>query len=462
MPPFEEDQLSSEEMTLISSWIGRGGSADLKYSDLDISDPAITIIDKLIADSKTNRWSGLPDISDEELAELSSNYIRILRLYNRSDALQVIVYAHKNYESTGVSRLKSIAENIIELNFSGIQVQDYELNLIGLCQNLEKLNLSNTGLNDEGLNNLKNLEKLIELKIYNSNISDKALDQIANYPELSSLYVYNTDLTQDGIDRLARARSGIFIMKDASEAKDFKSVLPSPSVDPRIYFFLGSARIKLNHPLKDINLYYTTDGSIPDETSEKAFDSLEFDKSAVLKFFATRSGWEPSQVDSMNIYKTIRQPDNYILKNQPNKRFIGRGVSLLFDKEKGTGNFGDSTWMAFREESFVLNAEWEEGVTIKSVILSTMVNTDPYLFPPELIRIKGGMDKSDMQVLALEYPEKLEKRAGRHFRFLESKFDPVAIRYLEIVVQPLQRIPMWHPGKGEKGWFFIDEVVVEQ
>ncbi|MGD9328659.1 MAG: hypothetical protein PVH48_06790, partial [Cyclobacteriaceae bacterium] len=69
--------------------------------------------------------------------------------------------------------------------------------------------------------------------------------------------------------------------------------------------------------------------------------------------------------------------------------------------------------------------------------------------------------RSDMRLLARLDPEKLEERADRHFRFFECSFDPVTIRYLEIEVQPLQRIPMWHPGKGEKGWFFIDEVVIQ-
>ncbi len=461
MPPAEEEQLSGDELTLISSWISHGASADLKFSDLDISDPGYAIVDKLIADSKNYRWSDLPDISDDEIDKLSSNYIRIMQLYNRSNALQVIVFPHKNYESSKITRLKSIADNIIELNFSGIPIQNHELDFIGLCQNLEKLNLSNTAVDDEAVNKIKKPGKLIELKIYNSNISDKALDWIAEYPELSDLYVYNTDITEAGINRLTSTKSALSIIKNAKEAEDFKSVLPPPTVNPRIYFFSESARVKLNHPLQDIEVFYTTDGSMPDKSSEKAVDSLGFDKSLKLKFYADRSGWEPSPIDSMNLFKTIRPPDSFILQNKPSPRFTGRGELLLFDKEKGSGNFSDSTWMAFREGSFILNGEWEESVNIESVVLSSMVHTDPYLFPPESIKIRGGIDKSDMRVLALMNPEKLEKREDGHFRFFECKFDPVSIRYLEIVVQPLHRIPMWHAGKGEKGWFFIDEVIFQ-
>jgi hypothetical protein len=30
--------------------------------------------------------------------------------------------------------------------------------------------------------------------------------------------------------------------------------------------------------------------------------------------------------------------------------------------------------------------------------------------------------------------------------------------YIELRVQPLPNLPAWHPGKKEKGWFFVDEV----
>jgi len=462
MPPLDEEQLTDDEMILISDWISLGAPTDLDFNDLEITEPSYTIIEKLIADSRSHRWASLPDISDNEIDKLSSNYIRLIRFYNRSGALQVIVYPHKNYESSGISGLKPIAENIIELNFSGIPIKNQELEFIDLCRNIEKLNLSNTPLDDDGVNRLKKLEKLTELKIYNTKISDKALDQIAQFPGLSSLYVYNTDVTADGISRLMKAKSELTIIKTVEQAENFISVLPPPTVGPNTSFFSKPVRIKLGHPLQGIDIFYTTDGSTPNESSFKASDSLNIGQSLQLKYYAAKSGWESSQIDSVNFYKTLGKPDRFMLKNQPNSRFVGKGEFLLFDMEKGSGDFGDSTWMAFREESFILNAEWEEEVVIGSVVLSSMVNTDPYLFPPESIVIRGGMEKSDMNVLARLIPEKLEERKGRYFEFYDCKIDRIPIRYIEIVVQPLQRIPMWHPGKGEKGWFFIDEVVFEK
>jgi hypothetical protein len=30
--------------------------------------------------------------------------------------------------------------------------------------------------------------------------------------------------------------------------------------------------------------------------------------------------------------------------------------------------------------------------------------------------------------------------------------------YYKIIAKPVSKLPAWHNGKGQKGWFFIDEI----
>lgn len=41
---------------------------------------------------------------------------------------------------------------------------------------------------------------------------------------------------------------------------------------------------------------------------------------------------------------------------------------------------------------------------------------------------------------------------------LDIKIDKVDVEAIKVVASPLKKLPNWHPGKGDKGWFFIDEV----
>ena len=47
-----------------------------------------------------------------------------------------------------------------------------------------------------------------------------------------------------------------------------------------------------------------------------------------------------------------------------------------------------------------------------------------------------------------------------YLKALELSFTPVTLKYLKIIAVPVPKLPAWHPGKGDKGWVFTDEVFV--
>ena len=462
MPPKDEDQLAPEEKILISEWIQYGAREDLLFTDLDMEGKSHELIAAMIAQSQMKKWKDLPELSDEDIDEHSTNYIRIVRSFSGTDALQVIVYPHKEYRNSDINSLKPIAKNIVELNLSGLPISDEELEFVALCSNLEKLNISNTPLEDGQLNSIVKLANLQDLKVYNTGVTGECLNFISELPGIRSVYVYNTGISEERIKEFAANRPDVRILSSSELASSFKSVLPPPLIHPKKYFFSEPFSIKFEHPLDGINMLYATDPSRPLELYDVAGDSVLIDHSLQLKYYAAREGWETSPVDSIQFLRTLGAPDRFTLENDPNERFQGKGDGLLFDMEKGSVDFfSDSAWMAYREEDFILKAYWEEPKTIGSVVISSIVHTDPYLFPPESILIRGGADESSMSVLSRMEPDKLEERSGRYFQYYTCDFQPESVHFIELRVKPLQRIPMWHPGKGEKGWFFIDEVVFQ-
>jgi hypothetical protein len=57
-------------------------------------------------------------------------------------------------------------------------------------------------------------------------------------------------------------------------------------------------------------------------------------------------------------------------------------------------------------------------------------------------------------------PEQPEKYIPAERKGFECKFDATEIMVLKIVVYNVDKLPKWHAGKGQKGWFFVDEVMV--
>jgi hypothetical protein len=86
------------------------------------------------------------------------------------------------------------------------------------------------------------------------------------------------------------------------------------------------------------------------------------------------------------------------------------------------------------------------------------VNTGPYLFPPESIRIEGGLQEKSLHLLSASNPEQPQKDKADYL-FLTEKFPRQKVQYLKINIVPVGKLPHWHPGKGKPAWVFLDEIL---
>ena len=98
--------------------------------------------------------------------------------------------------------------------------------------------------------------------------------------------------------------------------------------------------------------------------------------------------------------------------------------------------------------------------TISSVMLSTLIDIGGYIMPPVSIELWGGNDEGHLKHLSRITPQQPTKVQPAYLKAFELTFTPVTVKYLKIVVIPVSKLPVWHPGKGDKGWVFTDEVFV--
>lgn len=460
MPPKDEQQLAEDEFTILKKWIEGGSSENTLFSELSTTSELHGIIGQLIEQSKASSWADLPELSNDEVDGYSSDYCTVRRIYNGSDALQVLIFPHEAFNTSELKELDGISENIIDLNLSNLPISEKDIKVINGFNNLEILDVSGSSITNQSVIHLGRLEKLKTLKIYNTLLDDESIKTIGTLPNLQRLYAYETAISISGKETLQRMNPMIAVISHSELAAEFKSVLPSPILDPVRYFFRESFFVKLDHPLDNIDIKYTIDGTNPDVNSSSMKDSLLVEGNYSLKYFAAKEDWESSPIDSIQFMKSDIEPSNYELLHSPDQKYLGIGKSLLFDLEKGSANFGDDKWMAFKDNPFSLTCIFDEIIPVSEVALSSMVNTDPYLFPPSKIRIYGGKTEQALKLIGSLSPDGLRERSEQHFEFYEIEIRSTNLKYMKIVVDPLDKIPMWHRGKGEKGWFFIDEVII--
>lgn len=459
MPPAKEKQLTNNELLIVKSWFEHGADPQLTYADLDPKSELAGIAKKMIDSGSTDNWSALPAISDAEMEKLSSEYCTIRRMYQKAHALQVLVFPQNPSDPGVIQNLKKISKNIVELSLSGLLLSQNDIKAIGDFKNLEVLNIRDCSFSEDDFNTLKSLNNLKILKASNIPIGDKVISEIQNFNRLTNLYVYNTKISESGLDRLKSQMPNLQIVTHVVEADDFKANLPPPVLKPVRYFFCEPFHIVPEHPLPGVDIKYSTGISHTDAHILLMHDSILIDKNTNLKYFASKEGWESSTVDSIRFFRSCIKPEDISLINPPDEKYKGDGKHILFDLEKGTLNFGDGAWMGFREKDFVLHCDFGKAVSITGLTLSSIVNTDPYLFPPGRIRVYGGIRADELSLLTTEKPSVPTERIESHFEFYQCEIPASSVRLIRIVVEPLQSIPVWHQAKGERAWFFIDEIV---
>lgn len=460
MPPENEQQLDAQEMLLLGQWLESGASSSMRFSELEVGSEMHQLIATKIEDSQRNQWAELPQISNEKIANLSTDYCTIIRKYGASSALQVIIFPHKNYSGKELASLKSVSENIVELNLSNLPISGKDIKTISSFENLETLILSGSSITNEYLEGLSKIDKLRNLNIYGTEIDDTAIPLLSSMQQIEKLYVYETGISDAGIDILVAERPELKVINFSEEALTFAAVLPPPKLKPTVHFFREPFFARIEHPLDDISIKYTLDGSEPDESSSDVKDSILIDQNFTLRYYASKDGWEPSQKDSVSFLQSNVVPINFELAAPADQKYLGTGKELLFDLEKGSSDFGDDAWMAFRQNSFELLCEFENEVPIDQVTISSMVRTGPHIFPPTRITIYGGAEKERLKRLYTTKPAMPKDQVSIQFKYFECPLESAPVRYLKIRIDPLKKLPAWHQAKGEEGWFFIDEVVL--
>jgi hypothetical protein len=137
------------------------------------------------------------------------------------------------------------------------------------------------------------------------------------------------------------------------------------------------------------------------------------------------------------------------------------GALALTDLKKGFAENQDnlySNWVGFRENSFKGGFYIPRDTEISEVVISTADMTRGYVMPPEKIIIKAGTAPDKLKKVGELKPLQPEEYRGNSNIPYSIKLTPGKYEYIEIEAIPVQKLPKWHNGKGEKGWVFVDEI----
>src|SRR5688572_1530951 len=464
MPPKGKSQLSQDEIDLLFTWIQSG--ADMKKPIKDYPDDDTL---KILA----SKFIRLPKEEEERkylfaaapvsvIQKLNGPFCAVFPLSQNSPALQADFFVREKFDNKKLDELLKVKEQLVVLNLGNMPVADPDMKTINQFGNLEKLILNNALITNNGIAEIKKLKKLRSLSLAGTKIDKNAVQSFSELDSLKEVFIWNTNITAAEAGELQKQSKKIIFNRGYVPDENEILTLTPPSVSNEEFVLDANQRIELKHQVPGVAIRYTTDGSDPDSLSSPLYaDPIEAKEIIIIKAKAVSPGWYSSPVAEFSFFKKGMRPERAELLNQPNEKYKGEGAMTLIDAKKGTAdNFGDPAWLGFREQPFTALFYFDTAQTIGSISISYNKSVQAWLMPPAEIEIWGGDDKNKLKLLKKLSPSQTTKKEKDIVRVEGIKIDlePSVFRCYKIVAKNLLKLPSWHPGKGNKGWFFVDEI----
>jgi uncharacterized membrane protein len=459
MPPQGKPQLTEEEIEIITRWIRKGFNFKLRVADLSSTDTLRQIANKIFATA---------EIAEYDFDEADPSVIEKLNSVNRvvssealgSPALAVTFFNSKLFSADQLKDLAKVKKQIVTLDLAKMPLTDEDIKVISEFENLRRLNLSFTGITGAVLPELKKLKFLKSLSLSGTRVNAEQLKQLQSFTELKTVYTWNTPVAATDIDKLQQQIKNIRF-ETGFRGDTMVLKLSPPVILNEAGIISAAVPLKLKHYIQGTIIRYTMDGSDPDSVNSPVFKGTEtINSSVTIKAKAYKPGWISSDLLEASFYKNTYTPDTVIYLTKPNEKYTDKDGDLLINHEKGEADFRFGGWVGFRESRMECLLEFLKPVPVQSVTLSTLVDIGGYILPAHSIEIWGGEDAKNLKLLSRLIPEQPTKVLPSTMKGFECKFNTTTLKYIKIIGNPVAKLPSWHPGKGEKAWVFVDEILV--
>lgn len=462
MPPDGKAQLSQSEIVLLEAWIQSGASFDKKFDQFNEGDTLKLLAANIVSSLSKNQISesyNFKAVSADVVSKMNTPFRTVFPLYQNSPALQADFFVKESFTLNSLEELKAIKDQLVILNLSKMPVTDADIKTIGQFTNLEKLNLNFTEVKGEGLTSLKSLEHLESISLSGNPINKQALEPILSLPALTEVFIWNTSIQENEIAELQKSYPKIefvhTLFNDNSLLALSKPILLNEGIIKR------GELLQLKHTMPGVEIRYTLDGIVPDSVSGMRYEKpLEVQETVKLKAIACKEGWFCSELLSMTCYVEGYKPKEVTLLKPADKQYPGEGASTLTNGLKGfTDVLKEPSWLGFRENAFEAGFDFGSNPpALSKVVLSYADNLGGYIFPPTEVEVWGGTNSKELSLLNTLKVEQPTAYRSQSMQALDIPFKSSTYSYYKVVARPVAKLPLWHNGKGQKGWFFVDEV----
>ncbi|HEY0461419.1 MAG TPA: GH92 family glycosyl hydrolase [Pyrinomonadaceae bacterium] len=269
-------------------------------------------------------------------------------------------------------------------------------------------------------------------------------------------------------DDLMRGGTLEFVMTDKPNESAFtefpisrikNSFPPVPTIEAgRV--FKDKTAVKISLPEENARIFYTLDGSAPDEKSTEYRQPFTIAQTTTVKAISYDkfSGKSLSAEAELN-----KLPHDWTVKifSKYNRQYTGGGDIGLIDGIRGTTNFASGEWQGYQPQDFVAVIDLQRETEIKRVGGGFLQVARSWIWMPTRVEFEVSGDNVIFRKIASIKTDIAADDMEPKIRDYRQEITPVKARYVRVHAVNLGKIPAWHPGAGYDAFIFVDEIFID-
>ncbi len=256
----------------------------------------------------------------------------------------------------------------------------------------------------------------------------------------------------------------IKIIIDQSRTNPTLSSLGIYKAPPEITFepdggsFKDTMKVKISCDTKRAKIYYTLDGSTPDEKSTLYNGEILLTSSAKITAIAVSLDKKKSLPVSA-VFSKAKYSIDY--KTKYDDKYPGSGNLTLVDGINGSINFNDGNWQGYNGNDVDVVIDLGAIKQIGKISSTYLSDVNSFIFLPQSVIYSISDNGKDFVLVGEIKNDSPQNENTPLVKSFETETKNISGRYIRVNAKNIGVCPEWHKGAGEKAWIFIDEIRVE-
>ncbi len=237
-----------------------------------------------------------------------------------------------------------------------------------------------------------------------------------------------------------------------------KEFLTSPFLSYTHTTFYKKQKVEILHPDKKVKIYYTLNGSIPNEHSSLYSKPITLTESCTINAVAVKNDLRshPLSVDFIKIpFKRDIE-----LKTPYAPQYSAGGDKALIDYIRGNNNYWSGSWQGYHGVDIEAIVDLHKPLEIKKISIGFLQDINAWIFMPLSVEYYISKDGKNFTKVGSVKNTVPEKKSGVIIKELKTIVDNCKAQYIKIIAKNRKMCPEWHKGYGGKAWIFADEISI--